>query len=759
MPGIHHPMPVSLAGEPVTTINDVAKRAGVAPVTVSRVINGAPNVNLSTRARVERAIAELGYVPNIAARSLRSRRTRSLALVLPDITNTFWTTVARGIEDAAQDRGYTVLLCNTDENAAKQASYLELAASQRADGVIIAPCDADPDRLQILRDRDIPTVIIDRRVAGWEVDSVLGDSMSGAHALTSHLIGLGHRRIAIISGPRGASTAEDRVAGYSRALAEAGIAAAPELIRYGEYRSASGERLAAELLHLPVRPTAVFAANNAIAMGVIDAVGRRGLRIPHDVALVCFDDLANASHIFPFLTVAVQPAYDMGLHAAQLLLSRLDATVTLKPRRVVLPCRLIIRHSCGVRLAQDGAEALSLPLAGVLEERAVLVRPLHEAERSPGGGNGRGSAQDSARTSFDKSDVNRLLLALNHQEADRIPHLEFSVTSKAVYEYVLERELKREVTGARAGWSVAPEDDVEFARRLGMDAVTCDFSWRPGNRFARAADGVERVTEGNLRDWPDLDDLEPPPLTDQLSHLERYLRAAQGTGVGVCASFTSFFDSALRGIGLADALEMLRTRPAFVTRLMDIVLAHQAHVVRAVCDRFADDLALVLINDDVADQSGLLVQPDRFMELFVERMRTLMQPACEHGKVLALHSGGRIGELLPALYDLGFGAIHPVDPACNDIYALRETWRGKLAFIGNIPATLLSSGSAAAVTAAVQEACLRLGPGGGYVLGSASGIIPGVSPARFVAMTQATHADGRYDLLRQLTFSLEETHA
>jgi LacI family transcriptional regulator len=149
----------------VTTINDVARRAGVSPVTVSRVLNGAPNVSPATRDKVTRAIAELGYVPNVVARSLRSRRTRSLALILPDISNPFWPTVARGVEDAAQKGGYSVLLCNSDENAEKQARYLEVVASQQVDGVIIAPCDSDAARLAILRDRRVATVVIDRLCA------------------------------------------------------------------------------------------------------------------------------------------------------------------------------------------------------------------------------------------------------------------------------------------------------------------------------------------------------------------------------------------------------------------------------------------------------------------------------------------------------------------------------------------------------------------------------------------------------------------
>lgn len=151
----------------MATITDVAKRAGVAPVTVSRVINNAPGVNLATRKRVQQAIAELGYVPNVVARSLRSKRTHTLAFIVPDITNAFWTTVARGVEDAAQDHGYSVLLCNTDENLTKQQRYVDIMVSQRVDGVIIAPCDAEASKLAPLRRHNVATVVIDRRITGW----------------------------------------------------------------------------------------------------------------------------------------------------------------------------------------------------------------------------------------------------------------------------------------------------------------------------------------------------------------------------------------------------------------------------------------------------------------------------------------------------------------------------------------------------------------------------------------------------------------
>lgn len=346
----------------MATIHDVARLAEVSSVTVSRVINRAGNVKPATQARVEQAIDALGYVPSSAAQSMRSKRTRTLALIVPDIQNVFWTTVARGVEDATQSRAYSVFLCNTDENMAKQERYLDVLISQRVDGVIIAPCSVAAEPMARLRDRAIPTVVIDRRVDDWEVDNVSGDSLGGARALVQHLIALGHRRIAMLAGPAATTTASDRVAGYRQALAEAGIDADQRLIHFGEYKAQSGAQMIAQILEAQGQPTAVFAANNAIAMGVIAEAGRRGLRIPHDLALVSFDDLPDASsQLFPFLTVAAQPAYEIGARAAELLFDRLEGGDALPPRRVVLPTHLIIRASCGSQLAHHNGHGLSLP--------------------------------------------------------------------------------------------------------------------------------------------------------------------------------------------------------------------------------------------------------------------------------------------------------------------------------------------------------------------------------------------------------------
>jgi len=734
----------------LATISDVAKQAGVSPVTVSRVINDTGNVSAATQEKVKRAIEELGYVPSVMARSLRSKRTRTLALIVPDVTNPFWTTVARGVEDAAQSRGYSVFLHNTDENPVKQQRYLGVVVAQRVDGVIIAPYDSDIQNLAKLRQRNIPTVIIDRRIEGWDVDSVYGDSLSGAKALVQHLIGLGHKRIAMLSGPANTSTAEDRVAGYCLALAEAGIPLDPCLIKQGEYRITSGEEMTRQVLDEGLNPTAVFAANNAIAVGVIQALGQRGLHIPQDIALVCFDDLPNVSRLFPFLTVAVQPAYDMGVNAAQLLLSRLDSGVSLLPRHVVLPTRLIIRYSCGSQSRNNGSCPLSLPILEDVQTQTILVKPLSPDERANYSASAMLSARKDVRTgTCDKSDVNRLLRVLRHQEADRVPHLELDVTGKSVYEYVLERKPEPETVDALTGGQlITPEDHVEFAFRLGIDAVNCNFSWRPNNVFAQAFGGSEQYVDGTVKTWAELNDLElPPSLADQLSYLERYLRAAQGTGVGVFANFASFFDSAMLAVGVNDALYMFYDDRAFLEKLMDILLEHQEKVMRAVCDRFADDLAFVMVNDDVAHNVGLMIHPDMFMEIFPHRMERLIAPAKEHGKLVAMHTDGKMDRVLPILHDIGFDIVHPLVPECNNIFAIKKQWAGEIALMGNIPTALLMYGSKEEIEKTVREYCVKLAPGGGYVLSSSNGIVEGIPPENFVAMTQALHRYGRYGSL------------
>ncbi|HET7726551.1 MAG TPA: LacI family DNA-binding transcriptional regulator [Candidatus Limnocylindrales bacterium] len=331
----------------MTTISDVARRAGVSAMTVSRVINGSGHTSPDARARVEQAIAELGYVPNAVARHLRSKRSKTIGLVITDITNPFFTSIARGAEDVAGPHGFGVLFCNTDESEADEVAYVSMLLQRQIDGVLLVPASASSRSIKLLRDRHVPVVVLDRRVRAPSVDVVRGDSEGGAYGLVRHLVSLGHRRIAALAGPREVSTSIDRVEGYQRALADVGVPLDPDLVRFGGYQEAAGHAMAREVLAHAQPPTAIFAGNNFIAAGVLAAVRECGLRVPDDISLVAFDDLPSAWTADPFLTVAVQPAYELGRRAAELLLERLHGGEARPAREVVLPVELLVRRSSG----------------------------------------------------------------------------------------------------------------------------------------------------------------------------------------------------------------------------------------------------------------------------------------------------------------------------------------------------------------------------------------------------------------------------
>lgn len=330
----------------MTTIRDVAHRAGVAPITVSRVLNHAKPVHSATRARVEAAIADLNYVPNVLARSFRSKRTETLALILTDITNPFWTRVARGVEDVARQAGYSLILCNTDENEQIQIEYVHLLLRKQVDGLLLVPSRNGAALVEMIRQQQVPVVVLDRRIPGVAVDVVRGDSEGGAYLLTRLLLQAGHRRITLLGGPEDVPTASDRAAGFQRALKEAGCQADGQVIS-GEYSYLSGIAMARQALAGSPRPTALFAGNNLIATGAIRAVQAAGLSIPEQVSLVCFDDFAPELLVEPFFTTAVQPAYELGSLAARLLLDRLSGRISTDPQEIVLPVEIVTGRSSG----------------------------------------------------------------------------------------------------------------------------------------------------------------------------------------------------------------------------------------------------------------------------------------------------------------------------------------------------------------------------------------------------------------------------
>jgi LacI family transcriptional regulator len=335
------------AASRMSTIRDVAKQAGVSPMTVSRVINRTGYTSHATQQRVEQAIAELGYVPNTLARSLRFKQTKTLALVLTDITNPFFTTLARGVEDAASDQGFNVIFCNTDESEIEQEKYLTMLVQKRVDGVLLVPACSLGRPACYLQEHGIPVVVLDRRVPDCQVDTVRCDSVQGAYELTRLLLDLGHKRIAVLSGPPSVSTAVDRVTGCHRALIEAGLDENAGPAYHDEYTQAGGYRMGRQVLAATPRPTALLAANNFIAVGAHRALLEAGLVVPDDMTMVAFDDLPGGVVAEPFFTVVAQPAYEMGRRATELVLARLAGAGPIQFQTVVLPVELIVRRSSG----------------------------------------------------------------------------------------------------------------------------------------------------------------------------------------------------------------------------------------------------------------------------------------------------------------------------------------------------------------------------------------------------------------------------
>ncbi|OLT45915.1 LacI family transcriptional regulator [Saccharomonospora sp. CUA-673] len=325
------------------TINDVAARAGVSTATVSRVLNGKSTVDQRLADRVLAVAKELGYRRNGPARNLRTRSTAVLALVISDVENPFFTAIARGVEDIAREAGYSVVLCNSDDNAEKEARYVDVAVAEQVAGVIVSPTTVEASFVP-LREARVPIVAVDRPVPGEPTDTVLVDSRMGARVATEHLLAQGYTAVACLTGPRGVPTADDRAAGYRDALRAAGRGSRRAVVARAEYRASGARAAAAKLFGRRERPDAVVVANNAMAIGALEALRELGVRPGTDVGVVTFDEAPWTALIDPPLTVVAQPAYDIGRHAAQMLLERIADPVR-QVRTVTLQTSLVERAS------------------------------------------------------------------------------------------------------------------------------------------------------------------------------------------------------------------------------------------------------------------------------------------------------------------------------------------------------------------------------------------------------------------------------
>lgn len=329
----------------MATIKDVARQAGVSVTTVSHVVNRTRHVSAEGRNRVEAAIRDLGYVPSAIARSLKSNHTRTLGMLIPNSSNPYFAEVVHSVENHCFGAGYNLILCNTHDDAHRQASYLQVLAERRVDGLIVVSTGQDATLARQLEGLSIPTVLVDREIEVPEqpCDLVETAHRDGGLLATRHLLWLGHRRIACIGGPRGLAPSEQRIVGWRDALAEAGIDASG-LLWHGDFSSQGGYEAMQAVLSSPQPPSAAFVGNDLMAIGALCAAHERGLRVPENLSIVGFDDIALAAFTSPPLTTVAQPKRQIGVAAVDMLLERIDNARQAR-RQVLLQPELRLRAS------------------------------------------------------------------------------------------------------------------------------------------------------------------------------------------------------------------------------------------------------------------------------------------------------------------------------------------------------------------------------------------------------------------------------
>jgi len=328
------------------TMRQIAERAHVSLGTVSHVVNGSARVRPKLRERVLETIRSLGFQPSALAQGLRTNRTRMLGMIIPDITNPFFPSVVRGAEDVAFRHSYRIILCNTDNDPAKESLYFTELRSYRAAGLLIIPAaGSNLESTLAPGGPGIPPVVcLDRCPVGWIGDSVVVANERGAFEATKHLIQLGHRNLAVITGPSALANSIERLKGFKKALREASLGIAAEFVQEAAFDTRSGFLAAKRLLRMLPRPTAIFACNDLMALGVLHAVHELNLRCPEDVSLVGFDNLEFCEYTSPALTSVYQPGYQLGATAAGLLVERIKGLED-APKRILLETELKVRHS------------------------------------------------------------------------------------------------------------------------------------------------------------------------------------------------------------------------------------------------------------------------------------------------------------------------------------------------------------------------------------------------------------------------------
>jgi LacI family transcriptional regulator len=333
----------------MATIKEIAGYAEVSIGTVSNVLNDLPSVREATRQRVLEAIEKLGYQPSLLGRALRKDKTNMIVMIVPDITNPFFPGAVRGAEDVAFENGFRLVLCNSDNNFSKEATYIREMRTYSPSGLIIVPADLSKgtEEAKAYLKAGSGVVYVDRIPPKWKGDSVTSDHEKGAYAATKHLIQLGHKRIATITGPLSGTSASARLAGYKRAMRVAKLPVLRDYVQEADFNKASGIDKGTVLLKVKPRPTAIFAGNDLIAFGVLAAIRKAGLCCPEDISLFGFDNLDDSDATLPTLCTVDQFAYQLGAQAAETVLRRVRGDNG-NAKHIVLMPELRIKESCAI---------------------------------------------------------------------------------------------------------------------------------------------------------------------------------------------------------------------------------------------------------------------------------------------------------------------------------------------------------------------------------------------------------------------------
>ena len=326
----------------MASIKDVAKAAGVSTATVSRVLSNSAPVRPEVRERVMAAVDKLAYRPNLLARGLRSQQSKTIGLIISDIRNPFFTSISRAVEDTAYEQGFSLILCNTDENPEKEAIYSNLMQDQNVAGVIFSPTRQTAANFTTLK-ITFPTVIVDRSIKDADVDMVLLDNVDAAYRLVKHLIENGYRHIGALCGET-SSTGRERYAGFEKALRAHDLSPVAEHVKFVQPKIEAGYAATLKILDTAQPPDALMTTNSLLAEGALQAIRERNLTIPGDIALVTFDETIWASLVQPSLTLIAQPAHEIGKTATELLLQRI-ADPDRPTRQVILKGQLLVRGS------------------------------------------------------------------------------------------------------------------------------------------------------------------------------------------------------------------------------------------------------------------------------------------------------------------------------------------------------------------------------------------------------------------------------